>query len=276
MANVDHTGPANADPSSRTWKVGELASATGLTVRALHYYDQIGLLTPSRRSPAGHRLYDAADVARLYRISLMRRLGFPLDQIASVLENPEWQLAPAVDRHLSHTQDRAAVAARLCARLTSMAAELAKHANPSPEQLFSALEEMTMLDGTIHSTTGMLVYDDLAAAYDYIARVFGLAAGPAEYDAEGKMVWAELRAGEQVIMLHPSGWEFHSPRTLGGVSAMTIIAVDDADGHCARSASAGAEIVIEPNDRPYGLREYGARDPEGQLWFFQSPLTRAR
>ncbi len=272
MANVDHTGAATP-ASSRTWKVGELARATGLTVRALHYYDQIGLLTPSRRSLAGHRLYGGVDVARLYRIGLMRRLGFPLDQIASVLDNPEWQLAPAVNRHLNHTRERAAIATRLCTRLTSMAAELTKHDNPSPEQLFSTLEEMTMLDGTIHSTTGMLVYDDLAAAFDYIVRVFGLAAGPVEYDDEGHVVHAEVRAGDQVIMLHPSGWEFHSPRTLGGVSGMTIIAVDNADAHCARSVGAGADIALEPTDRPYGVREYGARDPEGQLWFFHSPLT---
>lgn len=72
----------------QAWRVGALASATGLTVRALHYYDQIGLLRPSRRSAAGHRLYDAADVARLYRLSLLRRLGFPLDQITGVLEDP--------------------------------------------------------------------------------------------------------------------------------------------------------------------------------------------
>ncbi len=51
----------------QAWKVGTLAKATGLTVRALHHYDHIGLLSPSRRTAAGHRLYTADDVARLYR-----------------------------------------------------------------------------------------------------------------------------------------------------------------------------------------------------------------
>jgi MerR family transcriptional regulator, thiopeptide resistance regulator len=69
--DTEHTGPAR-----QSWKVGELARVTGLTVRALHYYDEIGLLMPSGRTPAGHRSYDRADVARLYRISLLRRLGF--------------------------------------------------------------------------------------------------------------------------------------------------------------------------------------------------------
>src|SRR6266852_726116 len=124
------------DTSEQAWKVGALAEATGLTVRALHHYDHIGLLHPSRRTDAGHRLYTADDVTRLYRISLLRRLGFPLEQISSILEDPEWQLAPAVDRHLEHAQQRAAIAARLRTHLASMAAELARRDNPSPEQLF--------------------------------------------------------------------------------------------------------------------------------------------
>jgi len=57
-----------------------------------------------------------------------------------------------------------------------------------------------------------------------------------------------------------------------GVSSMTVIAVDNADAHFARSKEAGADIIREPVDQPYGVREYGARDPEGQLWFFHSPL----
>jgi hypothetical protein len=49
-----------AGPPGQAWKVGTLAKAAGLTVRALHYDDQIGLLMPSQRTPAGHRLYDPA------------------------------------------------------------------------------------------------------------------------------------------------------------------------------------------------------------------------
>jgi MerR family transcriptional regulator, thiopeptide resistance regulator len=256
----------------QAWKVGTLAKATGLTVRALHHYDHIGLLSPSRRTATGHRLYTADDVARLYRIRLLRRLGFPLEQIAAALQDPQWQLAGAVNRHLQHTQRSAAIAARLCTRLASMAAELEQHDSPSLEQLFPALEEMTMLDGTIHSTTGMLVYDDLAAAQEYLVRVYGLAAGPLERDASGRVIHAEVRAGDQVIGLHPAGREYQSPRSLGGVSSMTVITVDDADAHYAHSLQAGAVIVKEPVDQPYGVREYGARDPEGQLWYFHSPL----
>ncbi len=254
------------------WKVGTLAKATGLTVRALHHYDHIGLLTPSRRTAAGHRLYTADDVARLYRIRLLRGLGFPLDQIAKALQAPEWQLAGAVKRHLQYTQRKAAISARLCTRLASMAAELEQHDHPSWEQLFPTLEEMAMLDGTIRSTTGMLVYDDLGAAHEYLVRVYGLTAGPVERDADGRMIYGEVQAGNQIIGLHPAGNEYQSPRSLGGVSSMTVITVDDADAHYARSVQAGAVIIAEPADQPYGVRAYGARDPEGQLWYFHSPL----
>jgi MerR family transcriptional regulator, thiopeptide resistance regulator len=255
------------------WKVGALARATGMSVRALHYYDEIGLLRPSGRSDGGHRLYDAADVARLYRVSLLRRLGFPLDQIAAVLDHPEWQLGAAIDRHLTEVQRRAAITASLASRLATMSLALARQDNPSPELLFSTLEEMTMLDNTaIRGTTGLLVYDDLAAAHEYLTRVFGLTAGPLERDADGAAVHGEIRAGDQVIWLHPAGRGFGSPRALGGVTSMTVVNVEDADAHYARSRAAGADILKEPVDQPYGVREYGARDLEGQLWYFHSPL----
>src|SRR5215472_2563993 len=97
----------------RTWKVGALARATGLTVRTLHHYDEIGLLQPSTRLAGGHRLYDTDDLTRLYRIIRLRQLGFPLSQVAAVLAEPEWQLAPAIERHLSDARRRAAMANRL-------------------------------------------------------------------------------------------------------------------------------------------------------------------
>src|SRR5215471_16930299 len=97
-------GPNHDQQAGRTWKVGALAKATGLTVRTLHHYDNIGLLHPSARLAGGHRLYDADDVARLYRIIRLRQLGFPLSQVAEVLAAPEWQLSPAIDRHLAEAR----------------------------------------------------------------------------------------------------------------------------------------------------------------------------
>lgn len=257
----------------RTWKVGALARATGLTVRTLHHYDEIGLLQPSARLAGGHRLYDADDVARLYRIIRLRQLGFPLSQVADVLAEPQWQLAPAIELHLAEARHRAAMASRLCARMAAMAAELARQKHPSPLELFSTLEEMITMSPTVHDTTGLLMYDDIDAAHEYIVAVFGLAAGPVWKSVEGVTEYREVRAGEQVIGLHPAGGKaYRSPRSVNGVTGTTVISVDDVDGHYARTLAAGATIVCEPVDRPYGVREYGAQDPEGQIWWFKSPL----
>jgi DNA-binding transcriptional MerR regulator/uncharacterized glyoxalase superfamily protein PhnB len=266
-------GNGQPERSGRTWKVGALAKATGLTVRTLHYYDQIGLLRPSARVAGGHQLYDAADVARLYRIIRLRQLGFPLSQVGAVLAEPEWQLAPAIERHLAEARRRAATAARLCTRLAAMTVQLAQRDDPSPEELFSTVEEMIAMDGTIHGTTGLLLYDDVDAAHDYIVRVFGLTSGQVWRSAEGVTQFREVRAGEQVIGLHPAGAKgFQSPRSVDAVTGTTVISVDDTDAHYARSVAAGANIVCEPVDQSYGIREYGASDPEGQIWWFQSPL----
>ena len=66
--------------------VGQVASELGVTVRTLHHYDDVGLLRPSERSVAGYRLYTEADLVRLRHVVAYRRLGFGLDEVASVLE----------------------------------------------------------------------------------------------------------------------------------------------------------------------------------------------
>lgn len=66
--------------------VGELARLTGITVRALHHYDEIGLVVPSQRTAAGYRLYDDHDVIRLQQVLLFRELGLPLDEIAFAID----------------------------------------------------------------------------------------------------------------------------------------------------------------------------------------------
>src|SRR5262252_2021799 len=188
-------GQDHQRPPERTWKVGALAKATGLTVRTLHHYDEIGLLQPSARMAAGHRLYDSGDVAQLYRIIRLRQLGLPLSQVAEVLAAPEWQLAPAINRHLAEARHRAAQASRLSACLAAMAAELAQQEHPSAQELFATVEEMISMDGTVHGTTLFLMYDDVDAAHEYIVRVFGLTAGQIWKSDDGFTEFGEVRAG---------------------------------------------------------------------------------
>ncbi|PAZ14500.1 MerR family transcriptional regulator [Streptomyces sp. SA15] len=71
-----------------SYSVGQVAGFAGVTVRTLHHYDDIGLLVPSERSHAGHRRYSDVDLDRLQQILFYRELGFPLDEVAALLDDP--------------------------------------------------------------------------------------------------------------------------------------------------------------------------------------------
>jgi DNA-binding transcriptional MerR regulator len=73
-------------------KVGALAKRTGLTVRTLHHYDEIGLLSPSNRTASGHRLYGQVELRRLQQIASLKQLGLPLDEIRDCLTRPDYSL----------------------------------------------------------------------------------------------------------------------------------------------------------------------------------------
>ncbi|MGW7085346.1 MerR family transcriptional regulator [Streptomyces sp. NPDC054871] len=75
-----------------SYSVGRVAGFAGVTVRTLHHYDEIGLLVPSERSQAGHRRYSDGDLDRLQQILFYRELGFPLDEVAALLDDPETDL----------------------------------------------------------------------------------------------------------------------------------------------------------------------------------------
>jgi MerR family transcriptional regulator, thiopeptide resistance regulator len=86
--------------------VGQVAERLDVTVRTLHHYDEIELLQPSERSPAGYRLYSEDDLTRLQHVVVYRRLGFALEEIALLLDQPE-----SIEQHLR--RQRAAVQHRL-------------------------------------------------------------------------------------------------------------------------------------------------------------------
>lgn len=72
--------------NGRTYQVKELARITGVSVRALHHYDEIGLLAPSGRAQAGYRLYGDDGLLRLQQILIGRELGMPLEEIKRSLD----------------------------------------------------------------------------------------------------------------------------------------------------------------------------------------------
>ena len=96
-----HAAGAAATPDADDhYTVGQVAALSRVTVRTLHHYDRIGLLSPSRRSENGYRLYDYADLERLRQIRLLRELRFSLEAIEQTLD------APAYDRRRALTAQR--------------------------------------------------------------------------------------------------------------------------------------------------------------------------
>src|SRR3712207_3764244 len=119
----------------RRWKVGELARATGLTVRTLHHYDETSLLRPSERTPAGHRLYTEADVHRLYSIAALRGVGFPLAEIGRLLDGGGAGPLDATRRRLEELDRQAAAQQRLRRKLTALLTQLEGDEEATSEKL---------------------------------------------------------------------------------------------------------------------------------------------
>ena len=86
--------------------VGDVAAMAGVTVRALHHYDEIGLLVPSERSDAGYRLYSVADVERLARIMAYRACGVGLPDIGALLDATEPLRNETLRRHIDALSER--------------------------------------------------------------------------------------------------------------------------------------------------------------------------
>jgi DNA-binding transcriptional MerR regulator len=134
-----------ADVDGATWKVGQLARLTGLTVRTLHHYDELGLLHPSARTPSGHRLYDEHDVRRLYRIVALRELGLGLDVIGDVLTGQP-DLGDLLRDHLTHVDNQLAAIQALRRRLATMVARVELLGPPSSADLLALMEEVMKMD----------------------------------------------------------------------------------------------------------------------------------
>ncbi len=127
-------------------KVGELARRTGLTVRALHHYDEIGLLRPSLHTASGHRLYTAADVTRLQQVQSLRQLGFSLEEARACLDRRGFSPREVIELHAARLREQIARQKRLCERLDAIAACLRTAGGVSAEEFLQIIEEMTMIE----------------------------------------------------------------------------------------------------------------------------------
>lgn len=85
--------------SVKQYAVKQLAALSGISVRTLHYYDQIGLLKPTIRTEAGYRMYGEQALLRLQQILVYRELDIPLKEIAAILDDPDFDLLEALESH---------------------------------------------------------------------------------------------------------------------------------------------------------------------------------
>jgi MerR family transcriptional regulator, thiopeptide resistance regulator len=118
--------------------VGEVSAKTGLTVRTLHHYDELGLLTPQERTHAGHRRYGPGDVERLYRIVALRRLGLSLDEVAAALDGTT--LETVVRDQIAALDERIEASRRLRTLLAGVLDTLARSERPGVDDVLQAIE----------------------------------------------------------------------------------------------------------------------------------------
>jgi len=138
--------PAARESAVKGMKVGDLAKRTGLSVRTLHYYDEIGLLAPRNVTTSGHRVYGAEELARLQRIKSLRQLGFSLDEIRACLDAPDFSARRVIELHIKRLREQIGEQERLVALLETLDASVTAGAIASPDELIRAIESMTTLE----------------------------------------------------------------------------------------------------------------------------------
>lgn len=122
------------------------------------------------------------------------------------------------------------------------------------------------------TVTPYLLYEDVAAALDWLATAFGFRERLRFADPDGRVSHAEMEVGDSVIMLGGPGKDYRSPKRTGHVSHLVHVYVDDVDKHCQVAKENGASVLRELEDQPYGDRRYVAEDLEGQQWTFAQRL----
>lgn len=127
-------------------KVGTLSELSGITVRTLHYYDEIGLLKPSRRTESGHRIYTEIDIERLQQIKSLQGLGFSLSEIQKMLTQHSRTPVKILERHINLLNDQIEAMIRLRHRLESLAGRYRSKQRISVEELLQTIKEIAKMD----------------------------------------------------------------------------------------------------------------------------------
>ncbi|MBI3469264.1 MAG: MerR family transcriptional regulator [Planctomycetes bacterium] len=209
-------------------KVGTLARRTGLTIRTLHHYDEIGLQKPSLHTESGHRLYTADDVARLQQVISLRQLGFPLEEVRDCLDRPDFSPLEVIGLHLARLREQIELQRKLCERLEAIAAHLRTAGEVSAEEFLRTIEAMTMME-KLYTPEQMKQFEEV-----------GKQVGPEEIRAIEE-AWtallAEVRANRDLDPASPQAqalaqrWDELTERTMRGYQAFPELKQAIADNY---------------------------------------------
>ena len=195
---------------SETFTVGSVARLAGVTVRTLHHYDEVGLLTPSGRSDAGYRHYADADLDRLQRILFYRELGFGLDEIRTLMTDG--------GDHVGHLRRQHAMLLDRIGRLKRMAAAVEKAMeartmgiNLTPEERFEVFGDF---DPSEHAAEVEERWGDTDAYRESKRRASGYT------KADWQRIKAQGQAAiDQVVAAMNAGKPAESPDAMDGAEA---------------------------------------------------------
>ncbi|MHB8735462.1 MAG: MerR family transcriptional regulator [Terriglobales bacterium] len=128
----------------RLYLARAFATRTGVTVRALHHYDRLGLLQPSRRSEAGYRLYSDRDIARLQQIVTLKFIGLPLKQIKGIVSARSIHLVATLRRQRLLLEERRRQMDRAIRSIAAAEKVAQGTAGPDPEALRKVIQVIEM------------------------------------------------------------------------------------------------------------------------------------
>jgi PhnB protein len=121
-----------------------------------------------------------------------------------------------------------------------------------------------------------LYYEDVSSAMTFVAKAFGFRPFGARARGEnGRIIHAAMKAGSNVVMMGRPPMNYRNPAHLGQATQCLLVNVRNLDQHFAQAVKAGARVLEEPGDTPFGTRRYGVADPEGHEWYFSQPRKRS-
>lgn len=219
--------------AGQVWKVGQLASLTGLTVRTLHHYDHIDLVRPTGRSGSGHRLYEDADVQRLYQVLALRQLGLPLAAVASVMAGAT-SMSEVLEAHQSYLDQQLSAMRRLRAQVATLTTTAKQSPHASVEDFLELIRRVIEVDETVKQYFTEAQLADLA-------------------DLAGLADLAERReqVGEQSIAEVEYGWSDLLPRVAAAVES----GMDPATPEALAMAEQWMDLLEQFHGGDAGLRE---------------------